>query len=276
LEIGPPFAPLSLNYVAAVRRTDGTRAVLKAIPPHPPHERAFACEAEALRLFHGRGGVRLLDTDAGREVLLIERCEPGTLLRDVSNVDDDRAVALACDVMRGLWQPPPPAHPFRHMDDWNAALLRLRPTYGGGTGPFPAALIAAMESLLPALIATAPAPTLLHGDLHHDNILAANGGTTWRAIDPKGLIGDPAYEVAAMLYNPNLTILRSPDPARLLARRVDGLAAGLGLERERVRGWGVVRATLVAWWGVEGGAPLEGWSRDVMTCAELLAAMKER
>lgn len=278
LALGPPFAPLSYNYVAPARRADGTRAVLKAVAPHPPDERAFEREAEALRLFSGRGGVRLLDADAENGVLLIERCEPGTPLRAVSVDDDDRAVRIACGVLRGLWQPPPPAHPFPSVDDdRDAALSRLRLSYGGGTGPFPAALIGEVERVLPALTATAPAPTLLHGDLHHGNILAAggDGGEVWRAIDPKGLVGDPAYEVAAMLYNPLPDLLRAPDPARVLARRVAGLAAGLGLERERVRGWGVVRATLVAWWGAEGHGSVSGWTRDVMTCAELLAGMKE-
>ena len=234
--LGPPFVPLSYNYVAAARCDDGTAAVLKAIAPHPPEERAFEREAEAVRRFSGRGGVRLLECDPENAVLLIERCVPGTLLRAVSATDDDRAVALACDVMRGLWQPPPATrHPFPHMDDGNAVLHRLRPSYGGGTGPFPVALIETVERLLAALAASAPAPLLLHGDLHHDNIVAAggNGAEAWRAIDPKGVIGDPAYEVGAMLYNPQPDLLRSSDPARVLARQTLashglGLASGYG------------------------------------------------
>ncbi len=261
VEIGPPFAPLTRNYVAAARREGGERVVLKA---HAP-DGGGANEAAALALFGGRGGVRLREYDPERAVLLIERCDPGTRLRDVSATDDERAVEIACATIRRLRQPPPAGHRFPAMGDWNAALHRLRPYYGGGTGPFPAALIAEVERLLPELTASAPAPTLLHGDLHHDNILAAGDG--WRAIDPKGLIGDPAYEVAAMLYNPLPDLLRAPDPARVLARRVAGFAVGLDLDRGRVRGWGIVRATLSAWWSAEAGGAV--WA-EALTCAELL------
>lgn len=260
--IGPPFAPLSQNYVAAARRKNGERTIIKAHAPAP--DGGGGNEAAALGLFGGRGGVRLLEHDPEDAVLLIERCDPGRQLRDVCATDDERAVGIACDVMRRLWQHPPAGHSFPTMEGWNASLRRLRPFYGGGTGPFSVALIEEVERLLPALTASAPAPLLLHGDLHHDNILAA--GDDWRAIDPKGLIGDPAYEVGAMLYNPLPDLLRLPDPARVLARRVDGFAAGLGLDRERVRGWGIVRATLAAWWGAERGRV---WA-DAVTCAELL------
>lgn len=269
LTLGPPFVPLSQNYTVAARRENGERAVLKAHAPAPNGEGAN--EAAALTRFAGRGGARLLEHDGEAAVLLIERCEPGTSLRALVPTEDDRATAIACSVMRGLWQPPPVGNAFATMNGWNASLRRLRPHYDGGTGPFPAALIAAVESLLPALTASAPAPTLLHGDLHHDNILAAggDGGEAWRAIDPKGLVGDPAYEVGVMLYNPLPALLHSPDPARVLARRVDGFAAGLGLDGERVRGWGIVRATLAAWWGAERGRVWQG----ALTCAELLAGL---
>ena len=41
---------------------------------------------------------------------------------------------------------------------------------------------------------------VLHGDLHHDNILLGERG--WLAIDPKGLMGDPAFDAANLFYNP--------------------------------------------------------------------------
>ena len=153
------------------------------------------------------------------------------------------------------------------MDDWNAGLCRLRPRYGGGTGPFPARLIAEVENLRADLTASAGIPVLLHGDLHHDNIVAA-GRAAWRAIDPKGLIGEPAYEIGPLLFNPQPQLLAAPQPGRILARRVDHCAAELGLERARVRGWGLVRAVLAAWWHAEStGRPWDA----ALACAVLIA-----
>src|SRR5690606_4671155 len=40
----------------------------------------------------------------------------------------------------------------------------------------------------------------LHGDLHHDNILSSARG--WLVIDPKGVLGDPAYDLANVFINP--------------------------------------------------------------------------
>ena len=79
-------------------------------------------------------------------------------------------------------------------------------------------------------------PVLLHGDLHHDNILSAERAP-WLAIDPKGLVGEPAYETGAWLRNSHPELLNSPHPARTLARRIDQLAAELNSERARIHGW---------------------------------------
>ena len=48
---------------------------------------------------------------------------------------------------------------------------------------------------------------LLHGDLHHQNILF-NENKGWKAIDPKGIIGVPVMELARFLDN-QITITES-------------------------------------------------------------------
>ena len=75
-------------------------------------------------------------------------------------------------------------------------------------------------------------PVVLHGDLHHFNILAAER-QPWLAIDPKGVVGEPVYETGALLRNPWPDLLSLPDPGRILARRVDQLAEELGFDRAR-------------------------------------------
>jgi streptomycin 6-kinase len=113
-------------------------------------------------------------------------------------------------------------------------------------------------------------PVLLHGDLHHHNILSAER-QPWLALDPKGVIGEPAYEVGALLRNPFPQILSLPGPGRLLARRVDQLAAELDFDRQRLVGWGIAQAVLAAWWSFEDHG--HGW-QGCLTCAELLADLE--
>jgi streptomycin 6-kinase len=265
LTLGAPMIPLSYNYVVPARCADGMAAILKVCVPGGE----FARQAAALRLFDGEGAARLLACDPGDEALLVERCEPGIPLRQETVVDDDRATAIACEVMRRLWRPAPSDSPFPSMSDWNADLQHLRPHYGGGTGPFPVAIVEEVETLVAELTASAPAPILLHGDLHYDNILAA-GRQPWLAIDPKGLTGEPAYETGVLLYNPYPLLVDAPDSRRVLARRVDQLAEELAVDRARVRGWGLVRAVLSAWWHVESTGQVRG---AALTCAELLATI---
>jgi streptomycin 6-kinase len=264
LRLDAPFTNLSFHYVATATRENGAPVVIKA---HAPTDE-FEQETTALQVFAGRGCVRLLDYDAIDEVQLLERLLPGRSLRTLD--DDEEAISIATSVMRQLWRPVPATHPFPTVLDWGAGLTRLRQRYNGGCGPFPAPLLNEAEALFAELSTSMAEPVVLHGDLHQDNILAA-GPQQWAAIDPKGLVGEPAYETGALLHNFQPELLKSPDPRRILARRIDQMAEELGFERARIRGWGLYQALLSAWWGVEDADQL--WD-DALTCAELLATIK--
>jgi streptomycin 6-kinase len=263
LEVGLPFPELSFNYAAPALRADGAPVVLKlSFPGDPDFER----EAEALRLFDGRGAARLLELDLDCGAMLLERLEPGVPLTAVR--DDDEATCIAADVLRQLWRPVPPGHPFPSVSDRARGFDRLRRSFGGGTGPMPAALVERTEAFFAELLASQGEPALLHGDLHHYNVLAARR-EPWLAIDPKGVVGEPAYDAAALLHNPVET-LRTPRPGKVLERRVDLLSEELGLDRERVRGWGFAQAVLAAYWGLEDSGRV--WE-EALVFAELLSTI---
>jgi len=255
-----PFE-LSYNYVAPAIRADGIDVVLKAGVPNPE----LLTEIAALRHYDGHGIVRLLDADPEQGVMLVERLRPGIPL--VTLADDKQATSIAAQVMKQLWRPVPPDHLFPTVHKWAAGMKRLREHFGGGTGPLPVRLVETAESLFAELLASMDTPVLLHGDLHHWNILSAER-EPWLALDPKGVVGEPAYEVGALLRNPLPQLLNWPQPGRILARRVDQLSEELGIDRQRLIGWGVAQAVLSAWWSIEDHG--HGWE-EAMTCAELLA-----
>jgi len=87
------------------------------------------------------------------------------------------------------------------------------------------------------------------------------------AIDPKGIVGEAAYEVANLLCNPMPDLLSRPNPLQLIRRRMDQLAEGLGFDRERIAGWGIAQAVLSSWWAYEDHE--EGWEYWIR-CAELI------
>jgi streptomycin 6-kinase len=156
--------------------------------------------------------------------------------------------------MLALWRPAPPEPQFPTTAQWAAGLGRLRAAFDGGVGPFPGDLVALAEALFAELLADSAEPVLLHGDLHHDNILAAQR-TPWLAIDPQGVIGEPAYEVGAWLRNPLPWLWQSAAPTDLLRRRLHILAAELGIDWARLAAWGLAQAVLSAWWDYEDHNP---------------------
>ena len=225
-------------------------------------------EVEALRLFGGRGAARLVAADARSGALLLERVEPGAPLVALCEEDDAAATSAAAGVMKKLWRPAPEVHNFPTAAGWGEGLVRLREHFGGGTGPFPRRLFEEAETLFAELLASAAVPVLTHGDLHHGNVLAATRDP-WLAIDPKGLVAEPAYEVGALLRNPMPQLLRRPDPVRVTERRIAQLSDELGFERARVRGWGLAQAVLSEWWGIEDTGELGEWG---CAAAEVIAA----
>jgi streptomycin 6-kinase len=281
LTVLPPFEPLSYNYVAPAIRGDGSEVVLKVGVPGP----LLRCEIAALRHFAGHGCARLLAADARRGVFLLERLRPGTPLVDPSAgsgrwlADDERVTTIAAGVMRQLWRPvagkPRGSQTqtcrvslFPTVADWAEAFTRLRARYEGGTGPLPGPFVARAERLSAELIASQAEQVVLHGDLHHWNIVAAER-QPWLALDPQGVVGEPAYEVGALLRNPYPQIATWPDARRVQARRIAQLAEELGFDRARIAGWGFAQAVLSACWDLEDhGTGWEPW----IAVAETLVA----
>lgn len=256
IEIGDPF-PLSYNFVAPATRAGGTPAVFKAGVP----DEHIRCEIAALRHWNGDGAVRILESDDAAGVLMLERVFPGALLIDLP--DDAAATRIAAGIMRHLASHGPPDHPFPTIADWARALPQLRARHGGGTGVLDPRIFARAEALFAELIPSQAAPVLLHGDLHHWNVLSA-GGDRWVAIDPHGVVAEPAFEIATWMRNPyndgtpmpqdaseTMYLSHQPGARRVLARRLDIFTEALGIDRERLRLWSVAHGVLSASWSDE-------------------------
>ena len=216
VELGPPFAMSNYSYVAPA----GDGAVLKVTPPEDDESDE---EADALALWDGDGAVRLLRRDRERRALLLERAQPGT---DISQLPDDQATAIAIEIGTRLWRPA--AEPFRwigdHVPRW---LDRAERSDQEGCDLIPLAreLYASLD---------VGRAVLVHGDLHHHNIL--NAGDRYLAIDPKAMLGEPEYDVPSFLRNP----LGSTMQLAVTERRLAAFAA-VGLDEQRMRQWAVIR-----------------------------------
>lgn len=248
----------SHGYVARASHVDIGEVVLKLGVPGIE----FVRELEALRLYGGRGAVMLLKADPTQGSMMLESARPGGTLSDLGS--DEQATTIAGRVMRSLWRPVPEQHPFAGMSEFDGGVEWLRICLANKGGPIPTALASRAEGLLREFADEAE-PVVLHGDLHHDNILSAER-TPWLAVDPKGVVGDPAYDVGPFLYN---RLFETDSPASVLKRRVDQISGELGFERDRIVGAAIPRAVLAAWPSGSSGEP---WM-DPLRCAELLCGV---
>ena len=116
------------------------------------------------------------------------------------------------------------------------------------------------------LRATAVSEVALHADLHHDNIIGRSGN--WLAIDPKGLFGDPVYDVANVFRNPHGggDLVATSSRIDMLA---DVFAQRLGWDRRRILCWAAVHSAISAVWDHAAGNSTES---DIRMAPILLKA----
>lgn len=231
LTLGEPYVAGAAGYTVRAGLRDGSPAVLKVIYPHREAEQ----EADALQVWGGEGAVRLLVRDDERWAMLIERCEPGTLL---AGVDPEMALGVLIGLLPRLWvQPDLPFRPLAEEAEWWADTLPADWERAGR--PFERRLVDAAVEALTTLAGSQGEQVLLHQDLHCDNVLAAER-EPWLVIDPKPLAGEREFGVAPIVRDPELGHSRTE-----VLHRLDRLTSELGLDRERARGWTIGQT--VAW-----------------------------
>ena len=222
LRVGAPFEPGgNVGWVAPVHRADGSDAVLKVECPGHPNPWA----AKGLQHWAGRGAVRLLDSDQATQVLLLERCVPGT---NGDGLEVEAGTEAVASVLAELHAVDPPAEDAfepltmlaersrQTMWDW---FDRFEPPVDRGR-------VAQAGDLFMSLTSSSTDTVLLHGDLGPSNIVLSERG--WLAIDPYPVLGDRAFDVGHDLSRCDLREAR--DHVAFFADR-------LALDGRRIAAW---------------------------------------
>ena len=161
----------------------------------------------------GHLGPVILEADEASGAVLMGRIVPGTKLSD-SDLDDE-----ACrGIILGF------AAPMERLD--TAGLMPV------------CHFVDATLPLARELLETTTEEVFLHGDLHHENILLGPNG--WMPIDPKGLVGDPAFELSAYVRNPIGVLAEIRDLSGYLRKRILQLSEETGYPSRRIWGWSLL------------------------------------
>jgi len=200
-----------------------------------------------LRWWDGEGAVRVLATSTDGDALLLERAMGSLSLATLARTGDEgdaAATRILCTVASRLHAPRPMAPPLPSLSDHFAA-LDAAAALGG--------VFSACHAVARDLLAAPQDSVVLHGDLHHGNVLDG-GGRGWLAIDPKGYMGERGFDFANILCNPDAALATLPGR---LERQVGLIAHEARLDPARLLAWVAAWAGLSAAWHLEDGTPPE-------------------
>ncbi|WP_434156701.1 aminoglycoside phosphotransferase family protein [Clavibacter nebraskensis] len=255
-----PSVRTASSVIAPVRR-DGARLMLKV--PLVEEERRGG---RLMAAWAGRGAAPVLASDADGTVLMARAGDPGILVREASSdgpgadARDDRATRILARAAARLHRVPLEPRVVAEAVPLEVGFRELV----APERPLPRSLdrgAAVARELL-----AGPGPTaVLHGDVHHGNVLRFGGDDSsdsdgdddrddgWRAIDPKALVGDPGFDTANMLANPTPAIALRPGR---LARRARVVAEETGADLDAVLAWTEAWCALSAAWDAGDAASL--------------------
>lgn len=234
-----PVENMSYNYVALAKQHHNTPVVLK-----------FSCdkaliedECRALTHFNGVGSIRVIDRVTNYNALLLEQAIPGYLLKANHPKNIKNTIETYAGAIKALASKPIPKTECTHVEKWCQAIDRI-------TDPrISLKYIDKANELKTYLLSSTGNEYLCHGDLHLENII--RHGDSWLSIDPKGIIGEMAFEAAAFDlldksdWNEPETI---PDK---INQRLSLLASNLEIPADRLRAWIFLRAIISAQWFIE-------------------------
>ncbi|GAB7030664.1 aminoglycoside phosphotransferase family protein [Streptomyces sp. NPDC021749] len=221
------------SLLALVRQADGTPAALKL----PVPGRRAGHEAEALATWDGWGAVRLLRSDAASGALLLERLQSGVSLR---SLPEAKALLEAAGTVRRLWVEPPADHPFETLAGRAEEDVEALATAGALTRAA-APLVEEAQELRRGLPAASDERFLLHGAFRQGKVLAGERAP-WLAIGPSPVVGERAYDLAALVLDRFEDLAAGSGAAAAVRRRVAKLADSLEVDRDRLREWTLYRA----------------------------------
>jgi len=238
ITVGPVFPASGANYVAPARNSDGELFVLKVAPPYDNPE--WTTEATYLRMRNANGCVRLIAEAAPHRAMLIERAVPGESMDVIFADRESECVTPAIELLRQLTtETKVPNAETINLDEWFENLRR-----SDGTG-FPGGYATKALNIYERLGGSQR--IYLHGDFHPRNIVSSDRAP-FLVIDPKGLAGDPGYDIGVFLNNFHWWQRNKADIHERLTNAVRQFADGFGMSEREVREWAFVQMVVSAWW----------------------------
>lgn len=243
LSIEEPVDNLSYNYVINVTQQDGTQAILKIGVPNWD----FSNEINTLITYNGTGCVKLLRFDYKDGIMLLEKLSPGNMLSDLP---EEEAIETYVEVWSKLPRTVNPTYSMTEIITWFSGFDRFLRSEYADKYPLKEFVLEA-KSFVSDFINNKDEIFLLHGDLHHENILFSDSHG-WTAIDPKGVIGHLYFDFTSFMVN---HLPKNQDVKQVLHNRINKISALLHLDKQKLIKASFIMGTLSACWAIEDKDP---------------------
>ena len=230
-----PVNNMTFNYVASGYQND--KPIILKIGMNG---KALTKEASCLKTFEKHAVAEVIADDTN--MIIMQRAVPGSTLKDHFPDNDIDATKILCEKLKELHKASiPESHNFFSLSELFKTLDQKL--------DIPDEILSKAKRLRDDLLKSTTKEVLLHGDLHHDNIL--KNGDNWLVIDPKGFIGDPAFEPAAYLCNPIPELLQENQPHKIIEKRINICSAELDIDSQRIADWLYAKSVLCWSWILE-------------------------
>jgi streptomycin 6-kinase len=197
-----------------------------------------------------------------KSILIMERIFPGKTLAQIYSFDDMQSMEVFCQSIEFLHKPF-----FFEFQGQFQSLEEVLSVFQGDSRGIPDQYFNLAKVVAQELLATTKEQVLLHGDLYHDNILY-DDKDRWVVIDPKGVVGDPVYDLVVALSAPLSQLMKLKNPKVIIEERIAFVAKRLSYSEDRIRKWLFVRSVLSWLWALEDNEP-EEWIGYFSTLAAL-------
>lgn len=209
---------MTWNYVALALQKNKHPVVLKI----SCDKQVIQDEYKALHHFDGHGSIKPLDINLEYNALLLQQAIPGHCLKEHHPHKVTDTIKIYSAIVQALATQKVYENSTEHVSQWCNAVDRITDSR------IEKHFVDKARQLRSVLLSTAQHEYLCHGDLHLENIL--QHGSHWLAIDPKGIIGDMAFEAAAFdLLSPD-ELKDSQQVISKIVDRVEKLSITSGIE----------------------------------------------
>lgn len=255
-----PISNLSYNYVLS--GFQGSRPIILKLGFDNDD---MWQEVSALRAFPSSSVSEVIHAD--REFILLQRILPGISLKSLSQEGKDNEASLHfCQLVKKLHSDKIPLQGFSSVaEKWGSGFDEY---LSSKDCQIEKSLVEDAKQLFFSLCQSQSKVILLHGDLHHDNILYDNI-RRWVAIDPKGIIGEAEIEVSAFLKNPvgHQEIYGNME---IIYTRVNIISECLNLNRQRILSWVYVLTILSCIWLTQINENPDNWLKLAKTLKNII------